>query len=253
MECTEDYIQPFVCTAAFTAQTQMDPIYQILKLDKPGMADTYPIGIQRQILTICPFVKQPDRSFSVAAFVHHINQCMKTHSNSEVGQKMQSDLCNIVYQATTFMGGDRMVSMQDLSGCKRFPPTPVSNSDKFHLCPGSHSTFSCPQALMGGSDSLLPAFDGVYAMMTPELLVSQCRINQRENHDHAVCGVHSRKYAQCPSCRTYLVGTVYPKMYRVMIQLLSNPQTSEGDKHTCRVQLATGLLTAAWATKPYSN
>jgi hypothetical protein len=34
-----------------------------------------------------------------------------------------------------------------------------------------------------------------------------------------------------------------------MIQLLRDPLTNDGDKHTYRVQLASGLLTAAWATK----
>ena len=39
-------------------------------------------------------------------------------------------------------------------------------------------------------------------------------------------------------------------MARVMIQLLKDPHTSEDDKHTYRVLLASGLLSASWVRYP---
>jgi len=157
---------------------------------------------------------------------------------------MMQELCGVVQRVTEQLGGDHPVTSQDLAGCQRFP----NKSDKIHLCPGSHSTLLCPQALLGNMESH-PSFREVYDMVSHDRLVEQCKLYQNNGHDSAICGAQSRRYASCLNCRAYVLHYVYPCMYKIMIQLLRDPLTSNGDKHTCRVQLATGLLTAAWATK----
>jgi hypothetical protein len=224
-----------------TVNNAISPVFQTLQLDILSLMHMYPMALQRLLWSKAPPSKQPKPS-SVASLVHNIKEATK--NNTEEYQKMMQELCGVVQRVTEQLGGDHPVTNHDLAGCTRFP----NKSDKIHLCPGSHCMLSCPQALVSNMESH-PAFRDVYAMVSHDRLVEQCKLYQNYGHDTTTCGAQSRRYSSCPNCRAYVNHSVYPCMYKIMIQLLRDPLTNDGDKHTYRVQLASGLLTAAWATK----
>ena len=218
------------------------PIFQALQLDPRKLSSMYPRDLQWRIWSIIPPSMKPVKASSVAALVLIANQVVRKQSDQ--GNKMLSELCDLVHQVTLQFGGARVVAPHDLSGCKRF-----DRSDKIHLCPGSHCTLSCPQARWSRS-APHPSFGPVYEMLEHDRLMAQCNLYPKEDHDPSKCGAQQRLYSSCRPCRTYFQNSVYPCMYGVMIQLLKDPHTSEDDKHTYRVQLASGLLSASWVRYP---
>ena len=121
--------------------------------------------------------------------------------------------------------------------------------DKFHICPGSHGTDSCPQAnfsTSGWSDK----FRAVHSKMTIDLITEQCSQHPTADHDSAICGARNGQYAKCRPCRTYVVNDVYPIMYEALILCLKDSSLDETTKHEYRVQIAAGLLSAAWTKYP---
>jgi hypothetical protein len=206
----------------------------------------YPLELQKELWNYIPISKLPVRPVSVASLVHNLTQISK--KTPESSAKFRLQLCALVQHVYGQLGGTREVVITDFSGCRRFHHT-----DKSHLCPGSHCDRTCPQALTSLSPVGNPAFQAIYDMMQPERLAGQCRIRQTDDHNSSTCAAQHQYYGKCGNCRTYTLNSVYPEIYMVLITLLRDSSVGEDDRHAYRVQLATGLLSAAWGQFPQST
>jgi hypothetical protein len=212
-------------------------LYKSAGIDKAALVALHPITLQRQIWRLFPPKTPPNTFFSISALTHSI----RLVKDAPTFDDMFSELCAVVNRVYLMLGGTRSVTRQDLGGCQRTLQQGIS-----HLCPGSHSTLSCPQARCGGLES--PVFSKVYDMVTHDKLMEQCRLSSNDGHDSASCKAHQRQYNSCRNCKAYLYHHVYPVSLNIMLELVKGTQVSESDKHEYRVQLATGFLTAAWST-----
>ena len=232
-------------TLLVTAISHMVPIFQLAGMSQQQLIDLYPLTLHCEVWKYIPPSKLPVRPASVASLVHAFTQISKKTPESVA--KFRVELCLPVQQVYGHLGGTREVGIQDLSGCQRFPHT-----NKSHVCPGSHCARTCPQAVTSLSP-INSAFQHVYDMMQPDKLLDQCRARQTDDHDPSTCAAQHQYYGKCGSCRTYVLNSVYPALYLVLMNLLRDPSVGEDDRHAYRVQLAIGLLSSAWGQFPQST
>ena len=161
---------------------------------------------------------------------------------------MRSILSTTLDESVKLLGGvNQQIPSSDMEGCKR---RFVGRPDKFHMCPGSHSSITCPQAAFSTDEPANPAFKSVYDMVQPAILEAQCHKYTSNKHDPAMCKARFGQYGQCLNCRTYLHHEVYPQMYKVLVGLLRDTSVDESVKQRYRVQLAMGLCTVSWLLSP---
>ena len=217
-------------------------IYDALGLNVEKLRDTYPESLVMQVWTMFPPSKRPTPPVSVVSLLFLINKIPE----ASIKDQMRSEVCRIVQNVTGMIGGTQTVTLQDLGGCQR------QFSKAAHLGRGSHDMFSCPHARYGGTD-LDPRFNEIYDMVTPERLMAQCHLHQANGHVSATCAAQRQNYNSCPNCRAYMLHVVYPVRFQILVQIMRDSHTSDVLKHVCRVQLAAGLLSAAWALRPHEN
>ena len=246
-EYTGDFEDVSVNTFKYISTTEdvMDQVLKSVGMTLPGLSALYPMKTQRIIWEARSAPQKYAKAGSVASLYHQITTYEQVYTGSDKTQNllmMKDDLCRAISTVIQWMGDHAPVHFSDLGPCSRkFTNFP----GKFHLCPGSHSSASCPQASFsddGGSDK----FQEVYAKMALELLTDQCRKHPTTEHDPAQCEARKRQFAVCAPCRTYIQREVYPSMCLALIQCLNDPSISETLKHGHRIQLAVHLLSVAW-------
>ena len=226
--------------------SKVEPIFHDLGLSMQQFSALYPIDLQRRVWSIIPPDVQPVRATSFAKFYSLTQLISKTRP--EDAREMYSILSTTLYEGVKLLGGvTQQIQISSMEGCgRRF----VGRPDKFHMCLGSHSSITCPQAAYSTDEPANPAFKSVHDMVRPEILEAQCHKYTSNKHDPAICKARYGQYGQCLNCRTYLHHEVYPQVYKVLTGLLRDTLVEESVKQRYRVQLAIGLLTVSWALRP---
>ena len=215
---------------------------QRLNLNKSEMDRLHPMTIQTHARQIAPDPKVIFNLASIASLVRHTRMVIR--SDQVLGNEFMVTICQVVSTVVKQIGG-KSITEHDIGGCDRRIET------RAHVCKGSHSSKTCPHAVMYPATGTLihPSLQEVVGpLMTVERLTAACRSVVTERHT-IECQGRNGKFARCTACVEYVHQVVYPDMYDQMITLLEDPSVPDADKQEYRVQLAAGLLTAVWGMR----
>jgi hypothetical protein len=211
-----------------------------LGLNKSSMDLLYPSVIQTHARKHAAAENPPFQLASVASLVRYARKV----PDQAVSKEFMDLICHAVQSVVHQIGGTSIVTERDIGGCDRRIGT------RIHVCKGSHSAKTCPQALQYPSTGVVmhPSLQEVCQLTSPEQLMARCREIATDKHT-AECRGKEGRFAGCKACVEYMHQLVYPKMYEKVTALLDDSSSSEADKQEYRVYLAAGLLTAVWGLR----